>query len=78
MTFYMTANVSMPLNKGDFYEAHTAFRLSLVHLIHPTVLAVQTYNLSSKLATQTYQLRYPLQERHFPTSLRHAEKQPFY
>ena len=37
--------------------------------------AVQTYNLSSKLATQTHQLHYPLQERHFPTPSRHTEKQ---
>jgi len=40
-----------------------------------TLLAVQTHNLSSKLATHTHQLHYPLQERHFRTSLRHAEKQ---
>ena len=40
-----------------------------------TLLAVQTYNLSSTLATQTHQLHYPLQERHFPTPLRHREKQ---
>jgi len=75
MTFSMTASVSVPLNKSDFHETHTAYRLSL---IHSTVFAVQTYNLSSKLATQTYHLHYPLQERHFPTPLRHAEKQQFY
>jgi len=75
MTFSMMANVSMPLNKGDFYETHTAYRLSL---IHSAILAVQTYYLSSKLATQTYQLRYPLQERHFPTPLHHAVNQQFY
>jgi len=41
-------------------------------------LAVQTYNLSSKLATHTHQLLSPLQECHFPTPLCHAEKQQLY
>ena len=40
-----------------------------------TLLAVQTYNLSSKLPTQTHQLHFSLQERHFLTPLRHMEKQ---
>jgi len=70
----MTAIVSTPLNKGDFYETRTAYRLSL---ILSTVLVVQTYNLNSTITTQTYQLHYPLQERHFPTPLRRAEKQQF-
>jgi len=70
MTFSMTANVSTPLNKEDFYQN----RLPTGWLWF-TLLAVQTYNLSSTLATQTHQLHYPLQERYFPTSLRHAEKQ---
>jgi len=33
------------------------------------------YGPGSKLATQTHHLHYPLQERHFPTPLHHAEKQ---
>jgi len=40
---------STPLNKGDFYETHTAYRLALIH----PILAVQTDNhSSSKLPTQ--------------------------
>jgi len=70
MIFSMTANVSIPLNKRDFYE--TRLPTGWLRFILP---AVQTYNLSTKLATQTHQLLYPLQERHFPTLLRHAEKQ---
>jgi len=27
----MTADVSMPLNKGDFYETRTAYLLALIH-----------------------------------------------
>jgi len=27
----MTGNVNILLNKGDFYETHTAYRLSLIH-----------------------------------------------
>jgi len=65
----MTANVSILLNKGDFYET----RLPTGWLWF-TLLAVQAYNLSSKLATQAHQLHYSLQERHFPTPLRHAKK----
>ena len=70
MTFSTTANVSIQLNKGDFYE--TRLPTGWLWFI---LLAFQTYNLRSKLATQTHQLHYPLQERHFPTPLRHAEKQ---
>jgi len=40
-----------------------------------TLLAVETDHLSSRLPTQTHQMRYPLQERHFAAPLRHAEKQ---
>jgi len=70
ITFSVTANVSIPLNKGDFYG--TGLTTGWLWF---TLLAVQTYNLSSKLATQTHQLHHPLQERHFPTPLLHAEKQ---
>jgi len=61
--------LGIPLNKGDIHEIHVAHRLAL---IHSTVVAVQTYNLSSKLLTQAHQLS--LQERHFPTPLRHCRK----
>ena len=55
----------------------TSMKLALlVCCLWSTLLAVKTYNLSCKLTTQThYQLQYPLQEHHFPTPLRHAEKQ---
>jgi len=69
----MTANVSIPLNKGDFPETRMP-----PGWLWFTPLAVQTYNLSSKLTTQTHQLHYPLQECHFPTQLHHAEKQQLY
>jgi len=36
-----------------FYETHIAYRLALF-----TFLGVQTYNLSSKLSTQTHQLHH--------------------
>jgi len=61
------------LNKRDF----TKTTLPIGWLLF-TLLAVETYNLSSKLPTQTHQMRYPLQERHFPAPLRHAEKQQLY
>ena len=62
MTFSMTANVSIPLNKRDFCKT----RLPTGWLWF-TLFAVQTYNLSSKLATQTHQLLCLLQEHHLPT-----------
>jgi len=50
----MTANVSsVPLNKGDF----TKTTLPIVWLLF-TPLAVQAYNLSSKLPTKIHQLHY--------------------
>jgi len=54
-------------------ETHVAYRLALIHSI-----GVQTGNLNSKLLPKTYQMHHPAQERHFPTPLRHAEKQPLY
>ena len=70
----MTANVqSVPLKKGEF----TKTTLPIGWLLF-TLLAVETYNLSSKLPTQTHQMHYPLQERHFLAPLRHAEKQQLY
>jgi len=53
----MTATVSTPLKTGEFYETHIAYRLAL---IHSTCSSNLLYNLSSKLATQTHQLHYPL------------------
>jgi len=41
--------LSKPLNNGEFYETHVAYRLALIHSI-----AVQTANLSSKLLTKTH------------------------
>jgi len=55
------------LNKGDF----TKTTLPLGWLLF-TLLAVETYNLSLKLPTKMHQLHYPLQERHFLATLRHA------
>jgi len=51
----MTANVSSaPLNKGDF----TKTTLPIGWLLF-TLLAVETYNLHSKLPTKIHQLHYP-------------------
>jgi len=65
--------LTKPLNNGDFYETHVAYRLALIHSI-----AVQKDSLSSELLTKIQQMHYPLQERHFPSPLGHAEKQPLY
>jgi len=46
--------LSKPLNNLDLYETHVAYRLALIHSI-----AVQTYNLSSKLLTKTHQMHHP-------------------
>jgi len=52
--------LSKPLNIGDFCEAHTAYRLALIHSI-----AVQTDNLSSKLLTKTHQMHHPVSRTSF-------------
>jgi len=51
------------------------YRLALIHFI-----AVQTYNLSSKLLTKTHQdqMYYPASRTSFSNTIRHAEKQPLY
>jgi len=61
--------LGIPLNNGDICGIHFAHQLALI-----TVVAVQTYNLSSKLPAQAHQLHCPASRSHFPTPLRHAEK----
>jgi len=66
--------LSIPLNKRYFYEAHAAYRLALIQStcgFKPTIWA-QSYPRKHTNCTT------PLQERHLPTPLRHAEKQPLY
>jgi len=48
--------LSVPLNKGDFYETHTAYRLALIH-------STSNSNRQSELKVtyETHQLHYPLQ-----------------
>jgi len=43
-------------------------------LTKPALLAVETYNLSSKLPTKKPQLHYPASRTSFSAPLRHAEK----
>jgi len=74
ITSAMTANVqSVPLNKVDF----TKTTLPIVWLLF-TLLAVEAYNLSSKLSTKIDQMHYPASRTSFPTPLRQAEKQQLY
>jgi len=56
------------LNKGDF----TKTTLPIGWLLF-VLLAVETYNLSSKLPRKCINSTTPLQERHFPAPLRHAQ-----
>jgi len=46
--------LSKPLNNGDFYEIHVAYRLALIHSI-----PVQTDNSSTKLLPKTHQMHHP-------------------
>ena len=46
--------LDIPLNKTDIYEIHVAHWLALIHST-----CSSTYNLNSKLPTQTHQLHYP-------------------
>jgi len=39
----MTANVSISLNKGVFYETHTAYRLALIHSTFSSNLQSELY-----------------------------------
>ena len=55
----------IPLNKGDFYEMHTAYRLALIH-------SICSLNGQSELTVthaNTPISTTPLQEHHFPTPL---------
>jgi len=62
---------SIPLNNR---EIHFAYRLAL---IHSTCSSNRQSELKVTHANTPTALP-PLQERHFPTPLRHAEKQPLY
>jgi len=64
---------SAQLNKHDF----TKTTLPIGWLLF-TLLAVETYNLNSKLPTKMHQLHYPASRTSFPALLRDAEKQPLY
>jgi len=60
------------LNTGDFCETHTAYRLAL---IHSTCSSNRQSELKVTHANNNSATR--LQERHFPTTLRHTEKTAF-
>jgi len=66
----MTANVSTSLNKWDFCETHVACLLALIHSCSSN-LQSELYVSHAKTSLPT---ALPLQERQFPTPLRHAEK----
>jgi len=61
--------LSKPLNKGDFYETHVAYRLALIHCV-----AVQTDNLSSKLPAKTHQLHHPAARTSFSDTITSCRK----
>jgi len=70
-TFFLSTTSSVSLNKGDFTKTISAGSYSLYLQFKLTIWA------------QSYQRKHinctiPLQERHFPTPLRNAEKQPLY
>jgi len=58
-----------PLNNGDFYETHVAYRLALIHPI-----AVRTDNLSSKLLTKTPQMHHPASRTSFSDTITSCRK----
>jgi len=60
--------LSIPLNNGDIYE------IPLIVSFWFTPLAVQTDKLSSKLPTQTLQLRYPAARRSFSDTITSGRK----
>jgi len=61
--------LSRPLNNGDFYETHVAYRLALIHSI-----AVQTDNLCSKLLTKTHQMHHPASKTSFSDTITSCRK----
>jgi len=71
----MTANVSAPLNKGDFTK--TTLPIAIGWLLI-TLLAVETYNLSSKLPTKMHQLLYPASRTSFSGTITSCRKQQLY
>jgi len=56
------------LKKGDFTKTTL-----LIGWLLFTLLAVETYNLNSKLPTKIHQLHYPASRTSFSAPLRHAE-----
>jgi len=52
------------VEKGDFYETHTAYRWFCL-----TLLGIQTDNLSSKLPVKTHQLHYPASRTSFSDTI---------
>jgi len=69
----MTANVSAPLNKGDF----TKTTLPIGWLLF-ALLAVETYNLSSKLPTKMHPLHYPASRTSFSGTITSSRKQQLF
>jgi len=61
--------LSKPLNNGDFYETHVAYRLALIHSI-----AVQKNNLISKLPTKTHQMHHPASRTSFSDTITSCRK----
>jgi len=60
--------LSVPLKKGDFYETHIACRLASLYLqFKPTIWTLSYLHKHTNCTIL-------LQERHFPTPLRHIEK----
>jgi len=65
--------LSIWLSKEDFYEAHAAYLLALIHSTCRSNRQSQLKVTHAHPNSTT-----PLQERHFPTKLHHAKKQPLY
>jgi len=61
--------LSKPLNNGDFYETHVAYRLALIHSI-----VVQKNNLISKLPTKTHQMHHPASRTSFSDTITSCRK----
>jgi len=62
--------LGIPINKGDTYEVYDSHPLALIHFMlqfKPTIWAL-SYPREHTNST------IPLQERHFPTPLRHCRK----
>jgi len=66
---------SAPLNKGDFKK--TTLPIAIGYLL-VTLLAVETYNLSSNLPTKMHQLHYPASRTSFSGTITSCRKQQLY